>query len=115
MATRGAGVASTRSNKKRSNSVANVEAIGSRADRKRVQNRISQQCVREKRAAKTKHLELLADVLQAGDGKQGKSREALVNAQLEMLRENEELKEALLRLRKKFLSLSTAAAAAACK
>lgn len=84
-----------------------------RAIRKRAQNRLSQQCVREKRRAQSKHLDLLTSVIESSTGDQAECNESLVSAQLELVKENEELKDALLRLRKKLLSVSTAAAAAA--
>lgn len=84
-----------------------------RANRKRAQNRLSQQCVREKRRAQSKHLDLLTTVIRSSTSDEAESQESLVFAQLELVKENEELKDALLRLRKKLLSVSTAAAAAA--
>jgi hypothetical protein len=39
----------------------------SRAQRKRVQNRISQKCHRERQAAHARHLESVVDIIKAGD------------------------------------------------
>ncbi len=39
----------------------------SRAQRKRVQNRISQKCHRERQAAHARHLESVVEVIKAGD------------------------------------------------
>lgn len=86
-----------------------------RKAQKRAQNRLSQQCVRERRRAQSKHLDTLTAVIESGTNDKFDRREARVVAQLELIKENEELKDALLRLRKKLLSVSTAAAAAAGK
>lgn len=84
-----------------------------RTNHKRAQNRLSQQCAREKRLAQSKQLDLLASVIKSSGADLAERQTSLVNAQLELLKENEALKEGLLRMRKKLLSLSTAAAAAA--
>jgi hypothetical protein len=39
----------------------------SRAQRKRVQNRISQKCHRERQAAHARHLESVVDIIKTGD------------------------------------------------
>lgn len=86
-----------------------------RKAQKRAQNRLSQQCVRERRRAQSKHLDTLTAVIESGTSDKFDRQDARVVAQLELIKENEELKDALLRLRKKLLSVSTAAAAAAGK
>ena len=88
------------------------------SERKRAQNRISQQCLREKNAAYVRNLENAVELLQntATDADGGGRRdryETLVEAHLKLLKENQRLEEALFRLRKKLLSLSNAAASAA--
>ena len=87
------------------------------SERKRAQNRISQQCLREKNAAYVRNLEnaveLLQNTITDNDGGGCRDRyETLVEAHLKLLKENQRLEEALFRLRKKLLSLSNAAATA---
>jgi hypothetical protein len=88
-----------------------------RTQRRRIQNRISQQCVRERRLARAKQLESLKTMIKTSlnpsTATPEPSQNALLSAQLELTNENKELKDALLRMRKKLLSLSSAAAAAA--
>ncbi|GAB7354596.1 hypothetical protein MBLNU459_g5037t3 [Dothideomycetes sp. NU459] len=84
-------------------------------DRKRVQNRISQQCLREKQLARTRHLESVMNLIKSSTGTaQGQSGNAAgMESQLKLISEIEQLREALFRMRKKLLSLSNMAAAAA--
>ena len=89
-----------------------------RINRKRVQNRISQQCVREKQLAHAKRLEALAEVIKTSteaDATSAATQSNLLNNQLALIEENRDLRDALLRMRKKMLSLSSAVAAAAGK
>jgi hypothetical protein len=85
-------------------------------DKKRVQNRLSQQCYREKQASYIKQLERFVENVQsAGSGSAGSPSqlEGMQKKQLRLMKENQELREAILRLRKKLLSLSTAASTSA--
>ncbi|VUC32742.1 unnamed protein product [Clonostachys rosea] len=89
-------------------------------DRKRAQNRISQQCLREKNLAYVRNLEDTVELLRsaaAGEndnsGGQQDRYQKLLEAHLNQMKENQALRDALLRLRKKLLSFSNAAAAAA--
>lgn len=87
-----------------------------RINRKRVQNRISQQCVREKQLAHQKRLEALAEIIRTSteaDSTSTESKNALLNNQMSLIEENRDLRDALLRMRKKMLSLSSAVAAVA--
>ncbi|GAB7356239.1 hypothetical protein MBLNU459_g7056t1 [Dothideomycetes sp. NU459] len=87
-----------------------------RADRKRVQNRISQQCLREKQLARTRQLESAMEIIKnsANQLADGHSPNApAMEAQLKLIAENEQLREAVFRMRKKLLSLSHMAASAA--
>jgi hypothetical protein len=89
-----------------------------RINRKRVQNRISQQCVREKQLAHAKRLEALAEVIKTSteaDATSAATQSNLLNNQLALIEENRDLRDELLRMRKKMLSLSSAVAAAAGK
>ena len=85
------------------------QAQNDRAARKRVQNRISQKCIREKQLAQSQHLASFLDLIQAsrkgGDG----SQTALIESHLKLLEENQKMKTSLLRMRKKMLSLSNSA------
>lgn len=88
-----------------------------RANRKRVQNRISQQCVREKQLAQKKQLEAMKmavkNSLSSDATTDAASQRAALNQHISLLDENRELRDALLRMRKKLLSLSSASAAIA--
>lgn len=88
--------------------------------RKRAQNRISQQCHREKNTAYIRSLESTVELLQKaascnndGGERQKDGYATLVEAHLKLVKENQRLEEALFRLRKKLLSLSNSAATAA--
>jgi hypothetical protein len=96
--------------------VPNKEKNQDRINRKRVQNRISQQCVREKQLAHQKRLETLAEIIKSSteaDATSTESQNALLNNQMSLIDENRDLRDALLRMRKKMLSLSSAVAAVA--
>ena len=89
-------------------------------NRKRAQNRTSQQCLREKNLAYVRSLEDTVQLLQSAiasdnddtEGQQDRYTK-LLEAHLKQMKENQALRDALLRLRKKLLSFSNAAAAAA--
>ncbi|KAF5026812.1 hypothetical protein F66182_1096 [Fusarium sp. NRRL 66182] len=88
------------------------------SERKRAQNRISQQCLREKNLTYIRNLEETIDLLQkvaTGTDSQNEPDRysVLLEAHLKLIAENRKLEEALLRLRKKLLSFGQAATAAA--
>ncbi|KAH0541235.1 hypothetical protein FGG08_004291 [Glutinoglossum americanum] len=85
-------------------------------DKKRVQNRLSQQCYREKQASYIKQLERFVENVQAAGSGQAdipSQLQEMQKKQLRLMKENQELREAILRMRKKLLSLSTAASTSA--
>ncbi|KAH9429584.1 hypothetical protein MCOR02_009320 [Pyricularia oryzae] len=83
-------------------------------DRKRVQNRISQQCLREKRAASSRHTDHMMEAMSfAAQTDRSRQYTLLLDAHLKLIKENQAMEEALFRMRKKLLSLSSAAAMAA--
>jgi hypothetical protein len=85
-------------------------------DKKRVQNRLSQQCYREKQVSYIKQLERFVENVQsAGSGSADtpSQLQEMQEKQLRLMKENQELREAILRMRKKLLSLSTAACTSA--
>ncbi|KAF9776848.1 hypothetical protein IL306_004902 [Fusarium sp. DS 682] len=85
------------------------------SERKRAQNHISQQCLREKNLTYIRNLEETIDVLQkvaTGSDPHGRYS-VLLDAHLKLIQENQRLEEALLRLRKKLLSIGQSATAAA--
>ncbi|KAI0126984.1 hypothetical protein BJ170DRAFT_425663 [Xylariales sp. AK1849] len=87
-----------------------------RAQRKRVQNRFSQKCHRERLAAHARHLESVVDLIKTGDqeGDNASDRySALLRQHMKIIEEKRALEEALFRMRKKLLSISNSAAAAA--
>lgn len=84
-----------------------------RAARKRLQNRISQRCIREKGAAQSQHLSSFVALIRASQGGGDNNQAALIQSCLKILEENQRLKTALLRLRKKLFSVSNSAQAAA--
>ncbi|KAL2687951.1 hypothetical protein Neosp_005521 [[Neocosmospora] mangrovei] len=88
---------------------------GAERGRKRAQNRISQQCLREKNLAHVRSLEETVALLQqaVATGDQGSRYATLLETHLKLMEENRRLQDALLRLRKKLLSLSNAASTAA--
>lgn len=82
--------------------------------RKRAQNRISQQCRRERDSARARHLEHALTAIQSTSNLDCEDRySALVQSHLRLLDDNENLQEALFNFRKRLLSMSNAAAAAA--
>ncbi|KAI3583898.1 haloacid dehalogenase-like hydrolase-domain-containing protein [Fusarium oxysporum f. sp. albedinis] len=85
------------------------------SERKRAQNRISQQCLREKNITYIRNLEETIDLLQkVATGSDPQDRySVLLDAHLKLIAENRKLEDALLRLRKKLLSFGQAANAAA--
>jgi len=94
------------------------ETVKDRRSRKRLQNRISQQCVREKQAVYSKQIEALAGLIKSStnvDRESANSQNAQLNMQMALIEENKELRDALLRMRKKMLSLSSAVGAVAGK
>lgn len=74
-------------------------------DKKRAQNRRAQQCYREKQAARMKQLAEMVQELESSSTTEAKDG----RSQLELLKENQSLRESLLRMRKSLLSLSSAA------
>ncbi|KAH6989824.1 hypothetical protein BKA56DRAFT_576403 [Ilyonectria sp. MPI-CAGE-AT-0026] len=81
---------------------------------KRAQNRLSQQCRRERKSAQGRHLEHALATLQTTANLQGEDRySVLLQTYLKLLDEHQALQDATLRLRKRLLSVSNAAAAAA--
>lgn len=74
--------------------------------KKRIQNRNSQKCYREKQLSYVRTLE---DIVNGVGGTTGGAVGPVGEGELKLIRKNKELQDALLRLRKKFLSLSTAA------
>jgi hypothetical protein len=85
------------------------------SERKRAQNRISQQCLREKNLTYIRNLKETIELLQkVATGSDPQDRcSVLVDAHLKLIAENQRLEDALLRLRKKLLSFGQAATAAA--
>ncbi|KAF5652791.1 copper-transporting ATPase 2 [Fusarium sp. NRRL 25303] len=85
------------------------------SERKRAQNRISQQCLREKNITYIRNLEETIELLQkVATGSDPRDRySVLLDAHLKLIAENRKLEDALLRLRKKLLSFGQAATAAA--
>ncbi|EXM08747.1 hypothetical protein NOF04DRAFT_8251 [Fusarium oxysporum II5] len=85
------------------------------SERKRAQNRISQQCLREKNITYIRNLEETIELLQrVATGLDPQDRySVLLDAHLKLIAENRKLEDALLRLRKKLLSFGQAANAAA--
>jgi hypothetical protein len=75
------------------------------SDRKRLQNRISQQCFREKQATYIKHLEQFVNNVEESDGFEFSD----ASKNLQLIRENHLLRESLLDMRKKLLSFSAQA------
>ncbi|KAF5584446.1 copper-transporting ATPase 2 [Fusarium subglutinans] len=85
------------------------------SERKRAQNRISHQCLREKNITYIRNLEETIELLQkVATGSDPQDRySVLLDAHLKLIAENRKLEDALLRLRKKLLSFGQAATAAA--
>jgi hypothetical protein len=70
-------------------------------ERKRLQNRISQQCFREKQVSYVRHLEQFVESIEKSEGFGGTAPAE----RLRLIRENHVLRESLLQIRKKLLSL----------
>ncbi|KAJ5765635.1 hypothetical protein N7520_005194 [Penicillium odoratum] len=87
--------------------------INERIERKRVQNRISQRCAREKKAAQRLHMAEFRDLVKNSARDTQGSNTVIFNAYVELLQENERLSEALLTMRKKLLSISNNSASVA--
>ncbi|KAF5004431.1 hypothetical protein FDECE_9069 [Fusarium decemcellulare] len=85
------------------------------ADKKRTQNRISQQCLRGKQAAYLRQMESFIDVLKANTDTEDEDTRysRLLKAHLDLLDEQKNCESALFRLRHKLLSLGTLANSAA--
>ncbi|KAF5625186.1 heavy metal translocating p-type ATPase [Fusarium tjaetaba] len=84
------------------------------SDRKRTQNRIAQKCLRERRAASDRHIANMLEAMQfATETDQAKQYSKLLDTQVKLVKDNQEMEDALFRMRKKLLSLSNAAANAA--
>ncbi|KAI1628442.1 hypothetical protein EDD37DRAFT_670344 [Exophiala viscosa] len=85
--------------------------------RKRAQNRLSQQCFREKNRVRAKQLETLGELIKSSADStivpSAEQYKDLLNKQFALMEENSLLRDALLKMRKKLLSLSSAATAAA--
>jgi hypothetical protein len=97
-----------------------------RRDKKRVQNRLSQQSCREKQASYVRQLEHFVENMQAsgmggvaasGPGAGGDSSQTYIwelqSRLWNLMKENQELRDAMLRMRKKMLSLGAAASSGA--
>jgi hypothetical protein len=70
-------------------------------EKKRMQNRISQRCFREKQGSYIKHLERFVSSIENAEA--FGSREAA--ERLQLIHENQSLRESMLRMKKKLLSL----------
>ncbi|KAJ5769170.1 hypothetical protein N7520_003729 [Penicillium odoratum] len=82
-----------------------TSASDQQSDRKRLQNRISQQCFREKQATYIKHLEQFVNNVEGSDGFEFSD----ASKNLQLIRENHNLRESLLGMRKKLLSFGAQA------
>lgn len=90
--------------------------VTKRADdtRKRTQNRIAQQCLRERRAATSRHMENMLETMHlTTEADESRRYTVLLESHVKLARENQLMEDALFRLRKKLLSLSNAAGTAA--
>jgi hypothetical protein len=89
-----------------------------RREKKRVQNRLSQRHCRERQVSYVQQLERFVEDIQASASGSGDAQMQLRQLQakhLDLLKENRDLREGLLRMRKKLLSLSTSVTACAGK
>ena len=84
-----------------------------RREKKRIQNRNSQKLLREKRTSYVRGLERIVNNLDSGDGSPSEQTSQLLQTVMQLKNENQDFRDQVLRLRKKFLSLSTAAATSA--
>ncbi|KAH7141865.1 hypothetical protein EDB81DRAFT_53768 [Dactylonectria macrodidyma] len=84
-------------------------------DRKRAQNRISQQCVRERQAAYVRQMESVLDTLKPSteDATEQTRYDRLAKAHLKVIDEKQHIKDALFRFRRKLLSVGNLATSAA--
>ncbi|KAL3292768.1 heavy metal translocating p-type atpase [Colletotrichum asianum] len=87
----------------------------SAAEKKRTQNRISQQCAREKQSAYIRQMESLIAALKTPneDATEQTKYDELVKAHLRLAEEKQQVEDALFRLRQKLLSVGNLATAAA--
>ncbi|KAF4823456.1 hypothetical protein CGCTS75_v010420 [Colletotrichum tropicale] len=87
----------------------------SAAEKKRTQNRISQQCAREKQSAYIRQMESLVAALKTPneDATEQTKYDELVKAHLKLAEEKQQVEDALFRLRQKLLSVGNLATAAA--
>ncbi|KAJ0356090.1 hypothetical protein COL154_011158 [Colletotrichum chrysophilum] len=87
----------------------------SAAEKKRTQNRISQQCAREKQSAYIRQMETLVAALKTPneDATEQTKYDELVKAHLKLAEEKQQVEDALFRLRQKLLSVGNLATAAA--
>ncbi|KAI8187160.1 hypothetical protein K4K51_009340 [Colletotrichum sp. SAR 10_75] len=87
----------------------------SAAEKKRTQNRISQQCAREKQSAYIRQMESLVAALKTpnDDATEQTKYDELVKAHLKLAEEKQQVEDALFRLRQKLLSVGNLATAAA--
>jgi hypothetical protein len=79
--------------------------------KKRAQNRLSQRCIREKQLVKIQQLERRLSLLQAQTHSPPNVDATALNVQL--LKENEDLRDTLQAMRKQLLSIGTMATSAA--
>jgi hypothetical protein len=87
-----------------------------RREKKRIQNRLSQQSCREKQASYVRQLERFVENIQAASESGTDSPSYVQQLQTRLwdcMKENQELREAILQMRKKMLSLSVAASSGA--
>jgi hypothetical protein len=83
-------------------------------ERRRSQNRLSQQCARKRQTAYTRHLESLVEAVRAGvDDDDNSKYSKLLRAHLKLMDEKLELEDALSRSHHKLISLGNMAIAAA--
>ncbi|KAI9854668.1 MAG: hypothetical protein M1813_000915 [Trichoglossum hirsutum] len=95
----------------------NVSEQQRRREKKRAQNRLSQQSCREKQASYVRQLERFVENIQAaglGMAASGGTESQAYTQQLQnrlwnTMKENQELRDAMLRMRKKMMSLSASA------
>ncbi|KAH4284879.1 hypothetical protein HBH70_095930 [Parastagonospora nodorum] len=99
--------------KNRPRSSANGTKEDEKNQRKRVQNRISQRCAREKKLTQNRNVANFMDLVKKAQAGGHENNTVLVNAYAELMQENDQLNEALLRMRKKLLSISNSSEAAA--
>jgi flagellar hook-basal body complex protein FliE len=79
-----------------------------RREKKRIQNRNSQKLSREKQASYTRALEHIVNSIDKWDPQSSES--PMVKTMMQLRDENSQLRDLVLKMRKRFLSLSTMAA-----